>query len=153
VQQLLRPYGIQIDLRTLESGRATSAIFRRAEPYPLTARADWSFDDPDRTLFDTFHSRGQAEHQGIGEAYPESRDLDQLLERQRQELNHDVRRSIVAEVQRRLVDDAIQTWLVSPGSLTAIPPWVGNAHVMLGGPGTSYRLTGTVYLKSGPRSA
>jgi peptide/nickel transport system substrate-binding protein len=153
VQQLLRPYGIQIEVLTLDPSRASSAIFRRAEPYPLTARAAWSFDDPDRTLYEAFHSRGGSEHQGIGEAYPESRALDQLLEAQRQELNREARRNTVLQIQRRLVDDAIQTWLISPGAIAVVPPWVGNPHVMIGGLSTANRLTGTVFLKSGPRSA
>lgn len=153
VQQLLRPFGIQLEVRTLDNARAASAIFRRAEPYPLTARADWSFDDPDRTLYDTFHSKGRAEHQGIGEAYMASRQLDQMLERQRQELNEEARQRLVLEIQRKLVEDALQTWLVSPGSVIVVPPWLGNVHIMLGGLATSHRLPATVFVTDGPRSA
>lgn len=153
VQQILRPLGIQVQIKVLANAHAAAAIFRRTEPYPMTAHADWSFDDPDRTLFETFHSSGSAEHQGIGEAYPDFRRLDQMLEQQRQELNEGRRQRLIAEIQRKLIDDGLQTWIINPGSIIVVPPWLGNAHVMLGGLATSYRLAATVFIKSGPRSS
>jgi ABC-type transport system substrate-binding protein len=117
----------------------------------VTVRAAWSFDDPDPTLYDEFHSRGVLEHQGIGEGYEGSAQLDRLLERQRQELNADARRNLVIEVQRRLVEDAVRTWIIAPASLTFVPPWLSNVHVMLGGLGTAYRLPPTVVVTGGPR--
>jgi len=147
---------VQAKYHPLEAAACVQAIYHYAEDYPLTAHAEWVYDDPDYALYSVFHSKGANQHQGLDLGpggkpfYPE---LDSLLEKQRRTMDEAERIKVVKEIQRLLVNEAIRFFMVSYGSVIGIRPWLKNFHVHLGGNATAYRNLDTFYItESSPRA-
>ena len=120
VQGLLKQtLGIDIAPKVLENAQWFNDVYRGKGAYPLSAKADWSFDDPDRTLYGWFHSKGANRRQGIND--PE---LDRMLEKQRGELDRNARQKLVQELQKYIMDKAYTVGLFTIGNITAVPKYL-----------------------------
>jgi peptide/nickel transport system substrate-binding protein len=126
VQSLVKPLGIEITIETMESGEWVSKIYSGKQPYHLTAHFDATFDDPDRRLYSYYHSKG-AQNQ----THYSNPEVDRLLEAQRREFDAEKRRDLVRQVQRLIVNDAPEVFVVSNGGRLLRRTWVNNWHLML----------------------
>lgn len=146
VAGLLKPsIGVEAGIKTMENAQWISEVYRAKGPYPMTTQADWSFDDPDRTLREYFHSKGTAQHQNINDSQ-----LDAMLDKQRQTLNTAERLTMIQDIQKHIMDNAYTIPLLVGGSITNVPPWLTTIDVR-GGNFNSYRIRDLISVSGGPR--
>lgn len=147
VQGLLKQtLGIDVAPKTLENAQWIAEVYRAQKPYPLSSHADWSFDDPDRTLREYFHSKGTAQHQNLND--PE---LDRMLDKQRETMDRDERKTLVQDIQKYLMDKAYTVPLFTIGGITAVPKYIHYADLR-GGNINSYRTRDIIFADGGPRA-
>ncbi len=147
IQGLLKQsVGIDVAPKTLENAQWIAEVYRATKPYPLSSHGDWSFDDPDRTLREYYHSKGSAQHQNLNDSA-----LDKMLDDQRKELNRTKRQELVRDIQKYLMDKAYTVPFFTLGSITAVPDYLKYADVR-GGNVNSYRTRDIIYATGGPRA-
>ena len=148
IVQGLMKQALEIDIapKTLENAQWLSEVYRAQKDYPLSSHADWSFDDPDRTLREYYHSKGTAQHQNLND--PE---LDAMLDKQRQELDRTARQELVRDIQKYMMDQAYTVPLIAYGSITAIPDHIKWADIR-GGNINYYRTRDLISATGGPRA-
>jgi peptide/nickel transport system substrate-binding protein len=156
VANMFAPFNVKADTNLLEAGRCVRAIYHYAEDYPMTAHVEWCYDDPDYALRSVYHSKAANQHQGLelgpgGKPfYPE---LDAMLEKQKVTFDEQERISVVRDIQRLLVNDAIRVYLLCANPThSGTRPYIKNYHRQLGGNATGYRIIDTYYLDGGPRA-
>lgn len=143
---LKQALGIDVAPKTLENAQWLSEVYRAQKDYPLSSHGDWSFDDPDRTLREYYHSKGTAQHQNLND--PE---LDAMLDKQRQELDRTARQEIVRDIQKYMLEQAYTVPLFAIGSITVVPDYITWADVR-GGNVNSYRTRDIISATGGPRA-
>ncbi len=147
VQGLLKAsLGVDIAPKVLENAQWLSEVYRGQKDYPLSSHADHSFDDPDHTLREYYHSKGTAQHQNIND--PE---LDAMLDKQRRELDATARQTQVRDIQKYLMDKAYTVPMLTYGSVTAIPEYINWADIR-GGAFNQYRIRDIISASGGPRA-
>ena len=147
VAGLLKPLGIDVAIKQLENAQWITEVYRGQGKYPMTSHADATFDDPDRILYEYFHSKGAANHTNIKDPK-----LDEFAVKQRQELDLKSRQAIVRDAQRYILDQGYDVPIVTPGSIAAIPPWMNTLDIRTGISDT-YRIRDLIWVSGGPRSA
>lgn len=143
---LKQALGIDVAPKTLENAQWISEVYRAQKPYPLSSHGDWSFDDPDRTLREYYHSKGSAQHQNLNDA-----ELDGMLDKQRRELDKTKRQEMVRDIQKYMMDKAYTVPLFTIGSITAVPEYLKWADLR-GGNVNSYRTRDIISATGGPRA-
>lgn len=147
VQGLLKQgLGIDVAPKSLENAQWISEVYRAQKPYPLSSHADWSFDDPDRTLREYFHSKGTAQHQNLNDA-----ELDRMLDKQRETLDKTERQKIVQDIQKYMMDKAYTVPFFTIGSVTAVPKYLHYIDLR-GGNVNVYRTRDIIFATGGPRA-
>jgi len=149
VQGLLQQtLGIDVAPKILENAQWISDVYRARGDYPISSHADWSFDDPDRTLREYYHSQGTAQHQNLNDP-----DLDAMLDKQRTILDREERRVLIQDIQKYLMDQAYTVPLFTGGAITAVPPWLSSYPDVRSGNVGSYRVRDLFFADGGPRGA
>lgn len=144
---LKQTIGAEIGIKQLENAQWIADVYRAQADYPLNTQADWSFDDPDRTLREYFHTDGSAAHYNAND--PE---LDKMLDDQRKELDEEARIALVQDIQQYILDNAYVIMFFTIGSVLPVAPWM-NTMDMRGGNVNSYRIRDIISAKEGgPRS-
>jgi peptide/nickel transport system substrate-binding protein len=131
---LKQSIGAEIAIKSLENAQWISDVYRAAADYPCTTHGDWSFDDPDRTLREYFHSKGSAAHYNIKDTK-----LDEMLDKQRKELSEPARITQVQDIQKYIMEQGYVQIFFTIGSITALAPWV-TSRFFRGGNVNSYRI-------------
>lgn len=143
---LKQALGIDVAPKTLENAQWISDVYRAQKPYPLSSHGDWSFDDPDRTLREYYHSKGSAQHQNLNDAT-----LDKMLDDQRRELDKTKRQELVRDIQKYMMDKAYTVPLFSIGFITAVPEYLNYPDIR-GGNNNTYRIRDIISATGGPRA-
>lgn len=144
VKQFLAALKVDVNINVMDNAAWIAQVYR-GNDYEISSHADWSYDDPDRNLYDRFHSSGSANNTHFSR--PE---LDAKLEAQRREFDLARRKELVKEVQLYLIDETPEVWMIAAGGITALPPWVKNYRPMVSGNVQSYRQFDLVYLDGAP---
>lgn len=147
VAGLLKPLGINVGIKTLENAQWISEVYRGQGKYPMTSHADATFDDPDRILYEYFHSQGAANHTNLKDPK-----MDELAVKQRRELDTKVRQDLVRQAQLYILEQAYDVPIVSPGSIAAIPPWMASLDIRTG-ISDAYRIRDLQHINGGPRAS
>ncbi len=147
VAGLLKPHGINVGIKQLENAQWISEVYRGQGKYPMTSHADATFDDPDRILYEYFHSKGAANHTNLKDPK-----MDELAAKQRRELDTKVRQDLVREAQKYILEQGYDVPIVSPGSILAIPPWLTSIDIRTG-ISDSYRVRDLMHVNGGPRAS
>ncbi len=144
VKQFLGAIKVDVTVNTMDNAAWIASAYRGVD-YEMSSHADWSYDDPDRNLYDRFHSSGSANNTHF--STPE---LDAKLEAQRREFDLEKRKAMVKEISLFLIDEAPEVWMVSTGSVTGVPAYVKNYRAMVSGNVQSYRQYDLIYMENGP---
>ncbi len=104
VKQQLRPHGIDLTIRGLES----AAFFDRlgTGDFQMTVVGWMGFVDPDEWTWNLFHSEGKYNQQGYANA-----EVDKLLDEGRRTLDRDRRKAIYARALRIIAEEAPMAFL------------------------------------------
>jgi peptide/nickel transport system substrate-binding protein len=113
----LAKIGINLEIETVDNATWLSRVYR-GQDYQTSSYGDYAFDDPDRGLYDYYHSKGGANHTNMNDAQ-----LDQLLDRQRSEMDYDKRHATVLDAQRRLIELAPRVFIHNAITRSLYQPW------------------------------
>lgn len=144
VKQFLAALKIDVTVNVMDNAAWIAGTYRGVD-FEMSSHADWSYDDPDRNLYDRFHSTGSANNTKFS-----TPDLDTKLEAQRREFDLTKRKALVKEIQLMLIDEAPEVWMIATGSVTGVPHWVKNYRAMVSGNVQSYRQYDLIFLDGAP---
>jgi peptide/nickel transport system substrate-binding protein len=134
VQQLMRPYNVDVQINQMENAAWVANVYRAGRDYQVCSHSDWSWEDPDRGLYSYFHSKGVANNTKFSNAQ-----ADALLERQRGEFDLEARKRIVRDLQLLLIDEGANVWLIGPGNINLVRTRLKNYKEMNLGNVNGYR--------------
>lgn len=117
---------IKVEVDLLENARWISEVYRGGSRYEGSSHADWNFDDPDHSLYSYFHSKGVANSTHINNPA-----LDDMLDKQRRELDVPARQTIVRDIQRLLLDEVPVAYLIAPDQFFGAQAWLKNYRPMI----------------------
>ncbi|HWO93915.1 MAG TPA: ABC transporter substrate-binding protein, partial [Dehalococcoidia bacterium] len=112
---------INVRLNVMELGSWLKDVYRGGGTFEATSHADAVFHDPDNGFYRYYHSTGVANNTHLNDPK-----VDDFLERQRREFDHEKRVEVVHEFQRYLLDISPTVYIVAPNSFSGAQPWVEN---------------------------
>jgi peptide/nickel transport system substrate-binding protein len=127
VKQFLAALKIDVNIEVRENAAWIASVYRGTD-FEMSSHADASWDDPDKNLYDRYHSKG-----GTNNTHINVPELDAMLEAQRREFDYQKRKQIVDDIQVFLLDYTPEVWMISTGGVQSVPPWVKNYRAMVTG--------------------
>ncbi len=122
IKQQLKPVGFDVTIRGLES----SVFFDRLGrgDFEMTVVGWMGFVDPDQWTWNLFHSRGKYNQQGYANA-----EVDRLLDEAKRTLDRERRKTLYAEAQRLIAEEAPMVFLYLNDQASAWRDTVHGYHV------------------------
>ena len=119
-KEQMKKIGIDIEIQNMETLPWMADVYGTKRNYETSIHYHYGYTDPDGYLYSFFHSKGSESSTGYSNPT-----VDDLLDKQRKEMDKAKRKEYLLEIQRILLDESPFVWLHTTSLTATLQP---NVH-------------------------